>query len=68
MIRLLVKKVILFDEKVEIYYNMSERNRPDDDTHQAFSFYTEDFTYDSRAWWYTVKGGGATKMKIELFM
>jgi hypothetical protein len=68
MIRLLVKKVILFDEKIEIYYNMSERNRPDEDTHQAFSFYTEDFTYDSRAWWYTVKGGGATKMKIELFM
>lgn len=68
MIRLLVKKIILFDDKIEIYYNMSERNRPDEDTHQAFSFYTEEFTYDSRAWWYTVKGGGARKMKIVLFM
>ena len=68
MIRLLVKKIILFDDKIEIYYNMSERNRPDEDTHQAFSFYTEEFTYDSRAWWYTVKGGGARKIKIVLFM
>lgn len=68
MIRLLVKKIVLFDDKIEIYYNMSERNRPDEDTHQAFSFYTEDFTYDNRAWWYTVKGGGSTKLKIVLLM
>lgn len=68
MIRLLVKKIVLFDDKIEIYYNMSERNRPDEDTHQAFSFYTEDFVYDNRAWWHTVKGNGKTKMKIVLLM
>lgn len=68
MIKLLVKKIVLFDDKIEIYYNMSERNRPDEDTHQAFSFYTEDFVYDNRAWWHTVKGNGKTKMKIVLLM
>ncbi len=39
MVTLLIKKVILFKDRIGIYYNYSDTKRPDDD-HQAFSFYT----------------------------
>ena len=39
MITLLVKKIRLFNDRIEIYYNYTDSKRPDDD-HQAFSFYT----------------------------
>lgn len=39
MVTLLVKKVKLFNDRIEIYYNYTDIKRPDDD-HQAFSFYT----------------------------
>lgn len=38
MIMTLVNKVVLYNDKVEIYYNYIDTKRPDDD-HRAFSFY-----------------------------
>lgn len=49
MIQLLIKKIVLYDDKVEIYYNYIDNNRPDDFEHQAFSFYTETKTYEINA-------------------
>jgi len=42
MIRLLVKEVILYDDKVEVYYNFIDKKRPDDLEHQAFCIYSEE--------------------------
>ena len=39
MIRILINKVILYDDKVEIYYKYTNNLKPDDNNHQAFSFY-----------------------------
>lgn len=39
MITLLIKQVILYNDKIEIYYNYTDTKRPDDE-HQAFLFYT----------------------------
>ena len=41
MIKLLVKEIILFDDKVEIHYNYINKKSPDENDHQAFLFYTE---------------------------
>ena len=68
MIRLLVKEIILYDDKIEIYYNMSDKKRPDEETHRAFSFYKEKFTYDNRAWWFNHKKGGTTEIEVVLKM
>lgn len=39
-----MKKIILFDDKIEIYFNYIEnRKRPDEEDHQAFSFFSETF-------------------------
>ena len=46
MIRLLVNKIVLYDDKVEVYYNCIDRKRPDDLVHQAFCIYTEEFDVD----------------------
>lgn len=45
MIKLLVRKIILYDDKVEIYYNYVDKKGPDDFEHQVFSFYTEDMKF-----------------------
>ena len=44
ILKLLIDKIILFDDKIEIYYNYVEPKRisPDDD-HQDFLFYTDTF-------------------------
>ena len=41
MIKLLIKEIILYDDKVEIYYNYIDKKSPDEFEHQAFLFYTE---------------------------
>ena len=48
MINLLVKTIVLFDDKIEIYYNYINKNSPDCDEHRAFIFHTEniDDSYD----------------------
>lgn len=40
MIRLLIKQIILYDDKIEIYYNFTDKKRPEDIDHQVFSFYS----------------------------
>ena len=39
MITLLIQKIVLYNDKIEIYYNYCENKGPDDE-HRAFSFYT----------------------------
>ena len=46
MINLLVRKIILYDDKVEIYYNYVDKKSPDDLEHQSFSFYTEEMQFN----------------------
>lgn len=44
LIKTLIKKIILFDDKIEIYFNYIEnRKRPDEEDHQAFSFFSKTF-------------------------
>ena len=69
MIRLLIKRIVLYDDKIEIYYNTTDRKRPDEeDTHQAFSFYTEKYTYENMGWWFTVTGGGREEIEVILLI
>ena len=68
MIRLLVKRITVYDDKIEIQYNTTERIRPDEDTHQAFCFYTETAHYENHGWWFTVKGGGEFDLEINLLI
>lgn len=41
MIKLLIDKIILYDDKIEIYYKHT--NIPDDNNHRAFLFYSENY-------------------------
>ena len=68
MIRMLVKRIVLYDDKIEIQYNTTERIRPDEDTHQVFCFYTEKQHYENRGWWHTVKGGGECEIEVNLLI
>ena len=44
MIRLLIKEIILYDDKVEVYYNFIDKKQPDDLEHQAFCVYSKECT------------------------
>ena len=48
MIKLLVKEIILYDDKVEVYYNCIDKKRPDDLDHQAFCIFREDCNIDPK--------------------
>ena len=48
MIKLLVKEVILYDDKVEIYYNCIDKKGPDDLDHQVFCVYRQDCEVDPK--------------------
>ncbi len=50
MIKLLVKEIILYDDKVEIYYNHAEKKKSGDPEtdHQAFCVYQQDFDIDPK--------------------
>ena len=65
---MLIKKIVLYDDKIEIYYNTTERIRPDEDSHQAFLFYSEQFVYENKSWWFTMKGGESTAMEVNLLI
>jgi hypothetical protein len=68
MIRLLIKQIVLYDDKIEIYYNISERTRPDEEQpRQAFCFYSQVFQYVNMAWWYTMKSEGR-ESNIEVYL
>ncbi len=49
MIRALIEKVVLYDDRIEIYYHHIDK-RPDAIEHQVFSFYRETFEYNTKAW------------------
>lgn len=48
MIKMLVKEVILYDDKVEVYYNCIDKKKPDDLDHQAFCVYRQDCDIDPK--------------------
>ena len=69
IIRPLTKRIVLFDDKIEIYYNTTDRTRPgEEDTHQAFSFYKEVFTYENKALYNICHGCGKTDIEVELLI
>ena len=69
MIRLLIKKAVLYDDKIEVFYNIPGQERPDEfDAHQVFCFHEECFTYECGGWQYTKKGGKTYAMMLRLFI
>ena len=66
MIRLLVDKIVLYDDKVEVYYNCIDRKRPDDLAHQAFCIYTEEFDVDPQDYGLNYNAMGC-KFLLELY-
>ena len=48
MIKLLVKEIILYDDKVEVYYNCIDKKRPDDLDHQVFCVYSQECDIDPK--------------------
>ena len=46
MIKLLVKEIILYNDRIDIYYNYIDKIGPDDFVHQAFSFYSNKIILD----------------------
>ena len=40
LINVLIKEIIVFDDKIEIYYNTPLYTNPDDESRRGFSFYT----------------------------
>ncbi|MBP5308453.1 MAG: hypothetical protein J6Z34_04905 [Clostridia bacterium] len=46
---LLVNKIILYPEKIAIFYNYTEKPTPDDEDHRAFSFYKSNIYRENTA-------------------
>lgn len=67
MIRMLIKEIVLYDDKIEIYYNYTDRKRPDGETHQAFCIYTEEVDYAIKAWG-TNPNEDKKRIKIQLYI
>ena len=67
LIRTLIKQ-IMYDDKIEIYYNYTEKKGPGDLYHQAFCFYSENVDYENRGWWFTMNGGGEYGIEIKLLI
>ena len=42
LIDYLIKKIVLFDDKVEIYFNYTNKKSPDDESHRGLLFYQKD--------------------------
>lgn len=36
IIRTLIQKIIVFDDRIEVFYNYTEKNNPDDDNRDCF--------------------------------
>ena len=39
MIRILVHHIVVYDDKIQIYYNFTNKQKPDSTSEQVFSFY-----------------------------
>ena len=48
MIRLLVKEIVLYNDRIDIHYNYIDKIRPDDYVHRAFSFYSTEVVIDTK--------------------
>ena len=40
LISVLIKEIVVFDDKIEIYYNTPLHTSPDDESRRCFSFYS----------------------------
>ena len=66
MLRLLVKKAILYGDRVEVYYNCIDKKRPDDLDHQAFCKYRQDCDIDPKDYGLNYTAVGC-KFVLEMF-
>lgn len=66
MIRLLVKEVILYDDRVEIYYNCIDKKGPDDLEHQAFCMYRQSFDTNPKLYGFRNNVTGCT-LTLEMY-
>lgn len=68
MIRAFIKEIIVYNDKIEIYYNYIDAKRPDDLEHQAFSFYTEAMIIDPKD--FNIGGNGSYifELTINLYL
>ena len=66
MIRLLINEIILYDDKVEVYYNFIDKKRPDDLEHQAFCIYSEDCDINPQDFGFRYNAKGA-KFVLEMY-
>ena len=67
MIKLLVHHIVLYDDKIEIYYNFTDTKKPDDFEHQAFLIYTGEWEYATNDPAYREMGYKA-KLALELYI
>jgi len=67
MIKLLIKEIILYDDKVEIYYNFIEDNSPDGSSRQGCLIYRENKEYKTNDYNYKEQGF-VLKFKVELYL
>ena len=66
MLDLLIKEIVLYEDKIEIYYNYTNRKRPDDEDHRAFLFYTEKFSKDYSCPKFDLHGTGIIERPINI--
>lgn len=61
IIRILIKKIVLYTDKLEIYFNYTHNNGPDENSHQALCFYSEKITLENTE-------GTKNPLGLEVFM
>lgn len=66
MLDLLIKEIVLYEDKIEIYYNYTNRKRPDDEDHRAFLFYTEKFSKNYSCPKFDLHGTGIIEHPINI--
>jgi hypothetical protein len=49
IIRLLIKQIVVYEDKVEIFFYYTDKKGPDEDSHQALCFYSEMCELESSA-------------------
>ena len=61
IIRILIKKIVLYTDKLEIYFNYTHNNGPDENSHQVLCFYSEKITLENTE-------GTKKPSELEVFM
>ena len=62
-----MKSCLIYDDKIEIYYNFTDTKKPDDFEHQAFLIYTGEWEYATNDPAYREMGYKA-KLALELYI